>query len=69
MTVTLMLFFETGETNKTRREAVRKKTAQYLMRAEDVYNNYLSEMDNSKRWEVRDVDVLSNSAISSVELS
>lgn len=23
------------------------------MRAEDVYNNYLSDMDNSKRWEVR----------------
>ncbi|XP_071785970.1 ribosomal protein S6 kinase delta-1-like [Asterias amurensis] len=41
-----------GDDNKTRREAVRRKTAQYLMKAEDLYNQYLSaEVTNYKRWE------------------
>ncbi len=40
-----------GDDNKTRREAVRRKTAQYLMKAEDLYNQYLSaEVTNNKRW-------------------
>ncbi|KAJ8045317.1 Ribosomal protein S6 kinase delta-1 [Holothuria leucospilota] len=55
--VSILLNGVTGETNKMRREAVRKKTAQYLMRAEDVYNNYLSDMDNSKRWESETLEV------------
>ncbi|XP_038074730.1 ribosomal protein S6 kinase delta-1-like isoform X1 [Patiria miniata] len=41
-----------ADDNKTRREAVRRKTAQYLMKAEDLYNKYLSaDATNSKRWE------------------
>ncbi|XP_022103150.1 ribosomal protein S6 kinase delta-1-like isoform X2 [Acanthaster planci] len=41
-----------ADDNKNRREAVRRKTAQYLMKAEDLYNKYLSaDATNSKRWE------------------
>ncbi|CAH1264007.1 RPS6KC1 [Branchiostoma lanceolatum] len=40
-----------NDTNKTRREAVRRKTAQYLLRAEDLYNRHLpGTTANSNRW-------------------
>ncbi|XP_066282997.1 ribosomal protein S6 kinase delta-1-like [Branchiostoma lanceolatum] len=42
-----------NDTNKTRREAVRRKTAQYLLRAEDLYNRHLpGTTANSNRWAV-----------------
>jgi hypothetical protein len=31
-----------GDKNKARRDAVRRKTAQYLMKAEDLYNRHLN---------------------------
>ena len=42
-----------GDTNKARRDAVRRKTAQYLMKAEDLYNRHLaSENLDERRWAV-----------------
>ncbi|XP_071961914.1 ribosomal protein S6 kinase delta-1-like [Antedon mediterranea] len=39
------------DNNKARREAVRRKTAQYLMKAEDLYKKFLSaEAANIDRW-------------------
>ena len=44
-----------GDTNKARRDAVRRKTAQYLMKAEDLYNRHLAmEKLDERRWAVRD---------------
>ena len=43
-----------GDTNKARRDAVRRKTAQYLMKAEDLYNRHLAmEKLDERRWAVR----------------
>nr|KAG5714466.1 hypothetical protein BaRGS_006912 [Batillaria attramentaria] len=40
-----------GDTNKARRDAVRRKTAQYLMKAEDLYNHHLAtENLDERRW-------------------
>ncbi|GFO48697.1 ribosomal protein s6 kinase delta-1 [Plakobranchus ocellatus] len=40
-----------GDMNKTRRDAVRRKTAQYLMKAEDLFNRHLaSEVVDERRW-------------------
>ncbi|GAB1609748.1 ribosomal protein S6 kinase delta-1-like isoform X1 [Argonauta hians] len=40
-----------GDSNKTRREAVRRKTAQYLMKAEDLYNRHLAkDVNDERRW-------------------
>ncbi|CAE1286469.1 RSKL [Acanthosepion pharaonis] len=40
-----------GDGNKTRREAVRRKTAQYLMKAEELYNRHLAKDSNDdRRW-------------------
>ncbi|KAL8589734.1 hypothetical protein ACOMHN_027242 [Nucella lapillus] len=40
-----------GDTNKARRDAVRRKTAQYLMKAEDLYNRHLAtENLDERRW-------------------
>lgn len=45
-----------GDTNKARRDAVRRKTAQYLMKAEDLYNRHLAmEKLDERRWAVRDM--------------
>ena len=45
--------FLTGDKNKARRDAVRRKTAQYLMKAEDLYNRHLaSDTVDDKRWSV-----------------
>ncbi|KAK3592556.1 hypothetical protein CHS0354_005618 [Potamilus streckersoni] len=42
-----------GDKNKSRRDAVRRKTAQYLIKAEDLYNKYLSkENQDERRWAV-----------------
>ncbi|XP_071486454.1 ribosomal protein S6 kinase delta-1-like [Diadema antillarum] len=50
--VAVLLKGVVDDKSKTRREAVRKKTAQYLMKAEDIYNKYLSvEASNARRWE------------------
>ncbi|XP_033106614.1 ribosomal protein S6 kinase delta-1-like [Anneissia japonica] len=39
------------DNNKARREAVRRKTAQYLMKAEDLYKKFLSaEAASANRW-------------------
>ncbi|XP_005107032.1 ribosomal protein S6 kinase delta-1 [Aplysia californica] len=40
-----------GDTNKGRRDAVRRKTAQYLMKAEDLFNRHLAtEKVDERRW-------------------
>ncbi|XP_069116020.1 ribosomal protein S6 kinase delta-1-like [Argopecten irradians] len=40
-----------GDKNKARRDAVRRKTAQYLIKAEDLYNRHLAkETLDHKRW-------------------
>ncbi|XP_076464415.1 LOW QUALITY PROTEIN: ribosomal protein S6 kinase delta-1-like [Babylonia areolata] len=40
-----------GDSNKARRDAVRRKTAQYLMKAEDLYNRHLAtENLDERRW-------------------
>nr|XP_054758688.1 ribosomal protein S6 kinase delta-1-like [Lytechinus pictus] len=50
--VAILLNGVVADKSKTRREAVRRKTAQYLMKAEDIYNKYLSvEASNARRWE------------------
>ncbi|KAL4238691.1 Ribosomal protein S6 kinase delta-1 [Mactra antiquata] len=42
-----------GDTNKSRRDAVRRKTAQYLMKAEDLYNRHLAkEASDEHRWAI-----------------
>jgi len=42
-----------GDGNKSRRDAVRRKTAQYLMKAEDLYNRHLAkEASDEHRWAV-----------------
>lgn len=42
-----------GDVNKARRDAVRRKTAQYLMKAEDLYNRHLAtENLDERRWAV-----------------
>ncbi|CAG2214662.1 RSKL [Mytilus edulis] len=41
--------------NKARRDAVRRKTAQYLMKAEDLYNRHLAnDTVDEKRWSTAD---------------
>ncbi|KAL3874775.1 hypothetical protein ACJMK2_037745 [Sinanodonta woodiana] len=48
-----------GDKNKARRDAVRRKTAQYLIKAEDLYNKYLSkENQDERRWEVNSASSL-----------
>jgi hypothetical protein len=43
-----------GDKNKARRDAVRRKTAQYLMKAEDLYNRHLAnDTVDDKRWSVQ----------------
>ena len=37
--------YSLGEKDIERREAVRRKTAQYLLKAEAIYNTYLVEYD------------------------
>ncbi|KAL5009142.1 hypothetical protein ScPMuIL_014723 [Solemya velum] len=40
-----------SDSNKARRDAVRRKTAQYLMKAEDLYNRHLTqETLDERRW-------------------
>ncbi|OWF43526.1 ribosomal protein S6 kinase delta-1-like isoform X2 [Mizuhopecten yessoensis] len=40
-----------GDKNRARRDAVRRKTAQYLIKAEDLYNRHLAkESLDQKRW-------------------
>ncbi|XP_062573816.1 ribosomal protein S6 kinase delta-1-like [Saccostrea cucullata] len=40
-----------GDKNKARRDAVRRKTAQYLLKAEDLYNRHLSkDILDDRRW-------------------
>ncbi|KAK6997823.1 ribosomal protein S6 kinase delta-1 [Biomphalaria glabrata] len=40
-----------GDTNKARRDAVRRKTAQYLMKAEDLFSKHLAtENVDERRW-------------------
>lgn len=42
-----------GDGNRGRRDAVRRKTAQYLMKAEDLYNTHLAtETTDERRWAV-----------------
>ena len=44
-----------GDDNKARREVVRRKTARYLLKAEDIYNTYLSSdksTSSTERWHV-----------------
>ena len=42
-----------GDKNKSRRDAVRRKTAQYLMKAEDLYNRHLAkDTSDERRWVV-----------------
>ena len=44
-----------GDENKARREVVRRKTARYLLKAEDIYNSYLASdktAASSERWQV-----------------
>ncbi|CAG5123035.1 unnamed protein product [Candidula unifasciata] len=42
-----------GDTNQSRRDAVRRKTAQYLMKAEDLFNRYLADENvDERRWGV-----------------
>ncbi|XP_077999695.1 ribosomal protein S6 kinase delta-1-like [Glandiceps talaboti] len=46
------------DNNKFRRDAVRRKTGQYLMKAEDIYNKYLSaEVANARRWEAECIPI------------
>ena len=48
-----------GDSNKGRRDAVRRKTAQYLMKAEDLFNRHLStEKVDERRWGVSIVNHL-----------
>jgi hypothetical protein len=40
-----------GDQNKARRDAVRRKTAQYLLKAEDLYNRHLAkDILDDRRW-------------------
>ncbi|BFZ07313.1 hypothetical protein BsWGS_10351 [Bradybaena similaris] len=40
-----------GDTNQSRRDAVRRKTAQYLMKAEELFNRYLADENvDERRW-------------------
>ncbi|XP_064623256.1 ribosomal protein S6 kinase delta-1-like [Lineus longissimus] len=49
--VAILLKGVQGDVNKARREAVRKKTAQYLLKAEDLYNRHLKpKIDDEHRW-------------------
>lgn len=41
-----------GEKDVKRREAVRRKTAQYLLKAEALYSTYLAGNDSSEKSEV-----------------
>lgn len=41
-----------GETNKTRRQMVRKKTGQYLLRAELIFKQYIRADGRLSPWEV-----------------
>ena len=48
----LFLLFA-GDDNTQRRDVVRRKTAKYLMKAEDIYNKYLAPKGpNDNRWDV-----------------
>lgn len=53
-----------GDSDASRREAVRRKTAQYLMKAEDLYNNQLAATESDEgRWGVStDTGVFWNTA-------
>ena len=44
-------FCFTGEKDIKRREAVRRKTAQYLLKAEALYNTYLAGKDSPEKSE------------------
>ncbi|XP_045172329.2 ribosomal protein S6 kinase delta-1-like [Mercenaria mercenaria] len=49
--VGILLHGVQGDSNKGRRDAVRRKTAQYLMKAEDLYNRHLAkEASDEQRW-------------------
>ncbi|XP_013397496.1 ribosomal protein S6 kinase delta-1 [Lingula anatina] len=49
--VSVLLKGVQGDSNKSRREAVRRKTAQYLLKAEDLYNRQLADKkEDQKRW-------------------
>lgn len=52
-----MVLFVLGEKDKDRRNAVRKKTAKYLLKAERIYHYYLEDdytADQEKEiWNVR----------------
>ncbi|XP_067680565.1 ribosomal protein S6 kinase delta-1-like [Haliotis asinina] len=45
-----------GDSNKSRRDAVRRKTAQYLMKAEDLYNLHMAQdTADERRWAATDI--------------
>ncbi|BFZ11831.1 hypothetical protein BsWGS_14870 [Bradybaena similaris] len=49
--VGILLHGVQGDTNKYRRDAVRRKTAKYLMKAEDLYNRHLADDNMGElRW-------------------
>ncbi|XP_074645904.1 ribosomal protein S6 kinase delta-1-like [Tubulanus polymorphus] len=49
--VAILLEGVQSDMNKARREAVRRKTAQYLLKAEYLYNRYLApDITDEKRW-------------------
>ena len=45
-------YFSSGEKDVKRREAVRRKTAQYLLKAEALYSTYLAGNDSYEKSEV-----------------
>ncbi|XP_070577257.1 ribosomal protein S6 kinase delta-1-like [Ptychodera flava] len=56
--VNILLQGVVTDNNRSRREAVRRKTAQYLMKAEDIYNKHLSaEAANARRWETESIPI------------
>ena len=46
-----MIFVFLGEKDVKRREAVRRKTAQYLLKAEALYNTYLVASESPEKSE------------------
>ena len=51
------MYFAVDDDNRSRREAVRRKTAQYLLKAEDLYNRHLATKGTDElRWAVSTVN-------------
>ena len=59
-----------GDENKTRREVVRRKTARYLIKAEEIYSNHLAAQEaatkDSQRWHVSNQGLTKNENLNEI---